>query len=164
MGNRATPASMIICCCWSELTGDDATYSSRPAITSMAGCSVPMDKTLYSRRILTISGGGNRGGWVWRQNLTTGARRCIAHADSPFETGPSCRLRINSCFGTAMSARLPAQLVGDGRIMAMGCAGAEPWSVNNAYGFGWMGIRIAFGGCRGAATDWGTPAPAGPSR
>ncbi|MFZ1468514.1 MAG: prolyl oligopeptidase family serine peptidase [Paracoccaceae bacterium] len=28
------------------------------------------------------------GGWLWRQDLDTGTRTCIAHADTPFETGP----------------------------------------------------------------------------
>mgnify|MGYP003382654694 CR=1 FL=1 len=28
------------------------------------------------------------GGWVWRQSLATGARRCLARSGSPFETGP----------------------------------------------------------------------------
>ena len=29
-----------------------------------------------------------QGGWLWRQDLTSGARSCLARADSPFETGP----------------------------------------------------------------------------
>lgn len=28
------------------------------------------------------------GGWIWRQDLTTGARRCLARSDTPFEVGP----------------------------------------------------------------------------
>ena len=28
------------------------------------------------------------GGWLWRQDLASGNRTCIARADSPFETGP----------------------------------------------------------------------------
>lgn len=34
------------------------------------------------------AGAVTEGGWIWRQNLTTGARRCLARAESPFETGP----------------------------------------------------------------------------
>ncbi|THD85610.1 S9 family peptidase [Aliigemmobacter aestuarii] len=28
------------------------------------------------------------GGWIWRQDLATGARTCLARSDTPFETGP----------------------------------------------------------------------------
>ncbi|GAB1480824.1 prolyl oligopeptidase family serine peptidase [Paracoccaceae bacterium] len=34
------------------------------------------------------SGAVTAGGWLWRQDLKSGARTCLARSDSPFETGP----------------------------------------------------------------------------
>ncbi|MBL9055952.1 MAG: S9 family peptidase [Rhodobacteraceae bacterium] len=34
------------------------------------------------------SGTVTAGGWLWRQDLISGARICLARSDSPFETGP----------------------------------------------------------------------------
>ncbi len=34
------------------------------------------------------AGGVTAGGWIWRQDLATGQRTCLARSDTPFEDGP----------------------------------------------------------------------------